>query len=81
MGGRDGLFTFERDVLDQWDAGSGSRAIAAALGKSEERVMHVLSTYVGGDGGSQQERHRHAALRDACAGHAAAIAATGRGYA
>lgn len=71
----------ERDVLDRWDAGEGSVAIAAALGRRESEVQAVIATYCGGDGSPAHERTRLLSLRDACAAHAAAVAATGRNYA
>lgn len=43
--GADALTRFERQVLDLWDQGVGSRGIAAKLGVRHARVQSVISYF------------------------------------
>jgi hypothetical protein len=40
-----GLTPSERAVMNHWDAGLGSSAIAIATGLSERRVTRIISTF------------------------------------
>lgn len=51
VGSQGALTGFERAVLDLWDAGLGSRAIATRLGRRERTVCKVINTYAGGETG------------------------------
>lgn len=59
------LSSFEQAVLDRWDRGMGSRAIAEDLGIAESRVLDVIACY---DGGAHRDRRAREA--DVAAGRA-----------
>jgi len=61
----------ERCVLELWDEGLGSRAVARQRGLTNGNVCKILNTYIGGEDG-QFDRHKRAgsqALADAIRRH------------
>jgi hypothetical protein len=51
-----GMFAFEREIMDRWDAGIPPAAIARELHRSESSVVRIVGLYGGDDGGRPAAR-------------------------